>query len=472
MIEMNVFRRASNIIATGLLSTALCLGASIGKAEAWSLEEAAKPYAGVEIRTICDGYAPCVSNKELSEEFTERTGIIVNIEVGDLLTMQTQMFTDQLTEGQYYDFVQVQSIQVPMWAAQGFTTPMSRFLDDPALHDPSLKPEDFISEIMAMTSVVDDVQVGFPFHYIPDFGIMRKDILGNAEERDAFKARYGYDLPPAQDIVMLDSWDQWRDLAEFFTRKKGEKLAGNILERDFYGTAVPFKRHVTLYYWYMGVLHGLGGQAYDDDFNLQFDSAEALAALNFMLDLRQFSPPGYREYTWDESSYNDFCVGNIFIASSWGDTTPYLQISEDCPASAGNITHFVNPGTHTTAAWGSGWLIPTIARNPEAAFLYIQWSVSKEIQARLTPQGWLPTRGDVLDVDWSGHPDISAAMEIHRMYLDKGWLTSLKPHPAGMVLQEIMMEDLSAAGADDMSAEETLADIQRRGTEAFEASSE
>ena len=81
MIEMNVFRRASNIIATGLLSTALCLGASIGKAEAWSLEEAAKPYAGVEIRTICDGYAPCVSNKELSEEFTERTGIIVNIEV-------------------------------------------------------------------------------------------------------------------------------------------------------------------------------------------------------------------------------------------------------------------------------------------------------------------------------------------------------------------------------------------------------
>ena len=57
----------------------------------------------------------------------------------------------------------------------------------------------------------------------------RGDLLGHPEEKAAFKKRYGHDLGPARTL------QQMRDIAEFFTRKKGDKLAGQTLESDFYG---------------------------------------------------------------------------------------------------------------------------------------------------------------------------------------------------------------------------------------------
>ena len=39
-------------------------------------------------------------------------------------------------------------------------------------------------------------------------------------EKAAFKAKYGKDLMPPE------TWNDWLQIGEFFTRKKGEKLAG------------------------------------------------------------------------------------------------------------------------------------------------------------------------------------------------------------------------------------------------------
>ena len=461
----------SNLSTTFAFFAVAALSAGLSLAPraawAWSLEEAAKPYQGVEIRTICDGYAPCLANKELAPEFTEITGIEVLIEVGDLFAMQTQMFADALTEGQFYDFVQVQSPQIAVWKQQGFTTPMSRFLDDSNLRDPNLKIEDFIPASLAMTSIVDDELIGFPFHYIPAFEILRTDLVAHPEERAAFEAKYGYDLPAPELVIQVDTWEQWRDMAAFFTRKKGQKLAGQVLEKNFYGVAVPFKRHLTVFYDYMRILHGMGGAIMDEKFNVKLDSPEALKALEFMLSLGEFSPPGYKEFTWDEE-YTHFCNGVIFTTFSWGDTTPFEEIKEDCPASAGNISYFVHPGTRQSAAWGSGWLIPKTARNPEAAFLFIQWSVSKEIQAKATPSGWLPTRSDVLRMpEWQNDPMIAGAMKIHQMLIDEGWLVTVPQHPAMFAIMDIMMEELSAAGAGDQDAKTTVTNMARSAREAM-----
>ena len=49
------------------------------------------------------------------------------------------------------------------------------------------------------------------------------------------------------------------------------------------------------------------------------------------------------EATWDEE-YSEMCAGNLFLMFTWGDTTPYLEIPEDCPGSAGKMTYFAHPG--------------------------------------------------------------------------------------------------------------------------------
>ena len=76
------FLRATALAAVSLL---VAVAAAERPAQAWSLKEAAQPYAGTEIRGICDGYAPCLAYIELAKKFKAETGIKVNLEVAGRL---------------------------------------------------------------------------------------------------------------------------------------------------------------------------------------------------------------------------------------------------------------------------------------------------------------------------------------------------------------------------------------------------
>ena len=55
------------------------------QANAWTLEEAAKPYSDQELKVICEGYPACFAMRDMSEEFTAKTGIKIKFEIGDML---------------------------------------------------------------------------------------------------------------------------------------------------------------------------------------------------------------------------------------------------------------------------------------------------------------------------------------------------------------------------------------------------
>ena len=57
----------------------------------------------------------------------------------------------------------------------------------------------------------------------------------NPEEKANFREIYRYDLQVPKNFI------QYYNIAEFFTRKKGEKLAGEVLEQDFYGVGIHGK---------------------------------------------------------------------------------------------------------------------------------------------------------------------------------------------------------------------------------------
>ena len=440
----------------------VCLTGLAAESAAWSMKEAAAPYKGQKITVICDGYSPCLAYKEIAKSFTEETGIDVSVEVADLLQVQQQILTDALTGTQVYDAVQVISWSVGVWGSQGFARPMQEFLDDAKLRDPSLKTDDFIPENFKITSTYDGKVIGLPFHYIPPFAIYRKDIAANADEQAAFKAKYGYDLPLKGDkIASVDTWQQWSDMAEFFTRKAGATVAGETLENPMYGVTAAFKRHLTVLYDYERILLGMGGEILTADGKVALDSPEALAALEYMLKWRDYSPPSYKEYTWDEQ-YSDFCAGNLFSTFSWGDTTPFLEIQGDCPKAAGNIGYFLHPGTHTTAAEGQGWIIPSKAPNAEAAYLFLQHLASKDVQVACQATGCATYRTDVLAMNnW----DEEGRFHMHRKLIEDGHLYVRPNPPALLAIQEIMMEELSAAGAGNQDAKTTISNMVKRAEE-------
>ena len=102
----------------------------------------------------------------------------------------------------------------------------------------------------------------------------RGDLLGHADEKAAFKKRYGYDLGPAKTL------QQMRDIAEFFTRKKGEKLAGQPLDSDFYGVVLEgIKGGTTFWTVWTAFIRNFGGDVLDAEGRPTVDRPENVAAV-------------------------------------------------------------------------------------------------------------------------------------------------------------------------------------------------
>ncbi len=148
----------------------------------------------------------------------------------------------------------------------------------------------------------------------------RKDLFEDAVEKAAFKARYGYELPDPP-----DTWEQVVDLAQFFTRKKGEKLAGRTLTKDFYGYADQAKRG-RVYYWYLFryVPFSAPDPHYFDPGSLEpkINSSGAVAALDNMKELLKYSPPGVLSWEWDELFAAAMKDGTVGMWIHWTDEGP------------------------------------------------------------------------------------------------------------------------------------------------------
>ncbi len=80
-----------------------------------------------------------------------------------------------------------------------------------------------------------DKLYGFP--QMPDLVVnyYRKDVFCDQTEQKTFEAKYKYKLPCAPEDIDKITWDNYRDIGEFFKRKKGEMLMGKPLDDDFFG---------------------------------------------------------------------------------------------------------------------------------------------------------------------------------------------------------------------------------------------
>lgn len=466
--------RMRNLLASlrnAALSCAMLAGLGIQSSQAaeWSLAEAAKPYAGTTIRCMGDGYAPAIAYQKLSEEFTKITGIKVEWEVADLAVMNQKMLADVMNGTGIYDCDEVTSVDAGLWIMRGFVNPMQKFLDDPKLRDPDFDPfKQYIPETLAFSSMEDGKIYGLPYHFIPRFMVVRKDIYECQAEQTAFKEKYKYDLP-----LKPETWEQFRDVAEFFTRKAGETLCEKPLAEDFYGTAVSLKRYLATQYDFEMFLNAFGGVMFEGDgrlasaegfksgTNVAFDSEQGIKSLEYWLSLLKFVPPGYLEYTWD-NTFSDMCKGKLYTYPTWGDTTPFLEDGSEqgCPTVAGKMAYYPIPGTHQTGAEGQTWFIPASSKNPEASFLFLQWIASKDIGLRCQGMGCTsPQRAPWFDKTY----DNEGRAQVTREIIDKGYLVA-RAHPPGLSkISTILIDNLQAAARGDMTPEQALKDAAEKG---------
>ena len=459
---MTMHKARSKSMLAGLVATAaaICYGAP-SQAQDWSYAEAAKPYAGTTIRVL-DEITPLQETmRKLVPEFTEETGINVEYELlshGDVIN---RGLADLFSGRGHYDAIMLHGLQMGPLLAAKVLMPIDGMLANVELSNPDLGLDDLIEP--ANDSLVNYAgsQYGFLTWNYNQIYWARADLLQNKDEQAAFEARYGYPLAPA------GSMQQMRDIAEFFTRKSGEALAGETLENDFYGIVLEGIPGGTTFTTVWEVfMKNWGGGVFDAAGKPNLDTPENLAALQFWADLWKFAPPGQAEYSLidvptvmgngiaaQSIAFSDFVLG---VDRPGGGTYAGKFVYGGIPVNADS------PASRSAGGEPSLMALSLHSKNQEATYLFMQWMVDKDTQAKL------------MDVGGGGVPirrssfDLAAMQDAGRQSLYKAMAESLKyvkakpKTPDFFEIDNAMAPLVQQVGIGRMSAADALKEGQRK----------
>ena len=350
-------------------------------AEAWSYKEAAKPYAGQSI-TILDEITPLQETmKTLVPEFVKETGIQVDYQLLNHFEVISKGQADMLSGRGAYDGVMVHSPQLGLLLQADVVRPIDDLLGNKTLTNPDLDAKDLIQPAWDSVAKFKGKTYGFlDWNYNVVYWA-RQDVLSHADEKAAFKKRYGYDLAPAKTL------QQMRDIAEFFTRKKGERLAGQPLESDFYGVVLEGIKGGTTFWTLWNVfIKNSGGDIFDAEGRPTIDRPENVAGLKLWAELWKFAPPGQAEYSLIDVPT---VMGNGIAAQTlaWSD----FVLGIDQPGKskfagkfvyAGSPTNAKSPGARSAETEPSMIVISKHTKKAEPTYLFLQWLVDKQTQKR------------------------------------------------------------------------------------------
>lgn len=345
------------MLRTLLAATALSgLAATLSPpAHAWSLEEAAAPYKGTEIKALFldrPGYAAAI---KLIPEFEAATGIKVSWETLPYENSRERQVLDFTGGTQEFDIALIDVVWIGEFAESGWVVPMETFTNDPALADPNLNLGGFFPILLESFGTWDGKVYGLPFDNYSGLLFYNACHLKEA----------GFDKPPAT----------WAELKDVY----GPKLTDPA--KDRYAFALQSRRGETQSAdSFMRVLWPFGGSLLNAEFRSNLLSPESQAGLKFRQELAAVMPPGIVDYDHSEA-VNALAQGRVSMITEWSAfygtlTDPASSTIIDClgvapepqgpaglkPALGGFSLGVVNTGN---------------AAKQAAAWLFIQWITSE-----------------------------------------------------------------------------------------------
>jgi len=202
----------------------------------------------------------------------------------------------------------------------------------------------------------------------------RADILTHPDERENFKAQYGYDLPAPP-----KTWKEYYDVAEFTTRKAGDELAGKILEDDHYGL-LEWRMKGYTYAWLFTRLCTLREDAtriYFDPDTMEplINKPDVYQIMKEMKEIQKFMPPGSIGHAWAETNLSAFCEGRATLWVSWYGPGHQTIIPKACPKVAAGTEidpHPIYKYDRHFMACGYSVFVSNYSKHPELAYLINQ----------------------------------------------------------------------------------------------------
>jgi len=412
-------------------------------ASAWSYTEAAKPFAGQTIRIIGETSLGWDVYNNLKSEFEKLTGIKVIMESGFITEVDTKLSADFGKTGKTYDAFAVGCYKIGNFAEKNMITEINELFNVPNIQDPNFDPRrDIHPFIWKSSSEWQGKYYGITYVFTPPIIGFRKDLAEHPVERKNFKLKYGYELPNPPTTFL-----EYYDLNEFFTRKKGQMLAGTKLGRPFYGNVLsPSLSELDDFY---NLLVGMGGQMVTSEGKILSDILINIKALDYFISLLKFSPPDIVEYNYN-NKLEEMASGYVFTDFNYPDNFAQLENPENSSI-AGKLGYCLSPDTGFTNALSHTWCISSFSKNKEAVWLWLQWVSSYDIQKRWQLKGGSTPRLDVMH-----DPDILKIPYMPVVNDTLNYLVEDTKIPMATDIYSIGVQAVSKAIRKEMTSEQAL----------------
>lgn len=347
---------------------------------------AQKRFDGVKLKMLGISDTSVTRLAPIAGEFEKLTGVKVQIDMLPYPGLIDKIIIESSANKPNYQLLWVDSPWVGMLGEAGaledLTELMKRDAKEIALKD--------ILPIQIQENTWQGRVLAFPASGMTWLTNYRKDLVENADEKAAFKTKYGYQLAAPK------TWAQNRDIAEFFTRKAGQTLAGVKLAKDFYGTGQTYSRvGGAITHDYFPIMRSYGADFWDAKTGLCAMTTDAhIKAAEYLKSLIPFNPPDYLGLMWDvQSGYME--RGDNAISSYWSVRSVRLTNPKEAKvAEKGLVVGYApaptadgKPQPTYTGTLSFGINSKASRQEKDAAWAFIKWGTSEAMMRRFADEG-------------------------------------------------------------------------------------
>ena len=413
----------------------------------------ANPYSAYEGTTIVVSW-PALSHfqkaEELVDEFTEETGIEVEIDALQYLALRDRQLLEMSKPTGDYDVVSWVVMWKGEYVSKGLLTPLSQFFTRPQLVDPDYDIDDIADAYLQNGGIV-----GGEKGYLPGKSGALYGIPFGAETSIL---AYRKDIFEEQRLEVPKTYDEMVEVMN----KLHEAGIPAMTSRGSTG-------HQVTAGWLLH-LSPLGGSVFDDDWNPVLNDEAGVKAAEMMREITRTGPTGIPAFGFGEASAA-FLQGD---AAMYLDTLKIASMSRDPGLSKidGQVGYALHPtgadGTCGSETGGFALGIPANSQNKEAAFLFIQYLTDKEGDQRMVELGGDPIRMSTIEANTEGFDEYPVVLE-QLPCAEPDWRplipewNELNLDVLGQALTEVITTDGDIQGIMDAAAEKAKGIMEREG---------
>lgn len=354
--------------ATTSTETAAPVEATVTATDSQATEAAAgvdySKYAGTELVFLRHSGYDADWMAEKATEFYQKTGIKVTIEQVAYSELHNKIVVDISSDGGVYDMFATTDYWLPEFNAGGWVVDQNQFLNNPSLYDPAFDLPD-VSTAFLNANTIDGKLLAMPWKFNSQFLVYRTDLIST---------------PPT-------TWDEQL------------KMAKENNKENVSGIALALSK-TSIMDIYLNLLYQDGGTLLTDDLKTcNLDTLEAKEALEYMVQLSKYASDGAINSHWDEAA------AMMEQGSAAMEPMVNSQVGNITNTEKSTVTDKVNfaelPGKKISAAASNTWgiAISHNSKNPEAAFLFIQYLMQPDVIREIvtgTNGSTIPVRASLL----------------------------------------------------------------------------